>query len=580
MNDTSSPWPTMPLRELAREMCLGKMLDKNKNRGTMQPYLRNVNVRWFTFDLSDLKEMRFEEGEEERFGLRDGDLVICEGGEPGRAAVWKGQAEDAKIQKALHRVRFGTDEYDPHFAMYFVYYGTITQRFARHYTGTTIKHLTGKALSRIEFPVPPLNEQRRIVAKIEELFSDLDAGVAALERAKANLKRYRAAVLKAAVEGRLTQEWRSAHPDIEPASELLKRILSERRRKWEADKLAEYESKGKKPPNNWKDKYKEPAGPDTSKLSDLPDGWCWATVPQLADSCLGKMLDRKKHTEGEPLPYLRNVNVRWRSVDTDDLLEMYFDADEEVRFGLKAGDVLVCEGGEPGRASVWLNQIPNMRFQKALHRVRCTEGLFPSFLVIVLEHLARSGRLERFFTGSTIKHFTGVSFAKMPLPLPPIEEQKQIAERVDYTLSSIDRADRDCHLSIIRASRLRQSILQKAFAGKLVPQDPNAESAKELLARIKKTRDALSSTNAKGNKQGKKRMAMKRRPLIDVLQEYPDGLSPDSLLKESGRTLENIEDFYRELRSISDRIEELRPEGVATNQWPADVQITLRMRSA
>ena len=206
--DNDYPWPTLPLGSLATEMCLGKMLDKQKNRGTLQPYLRNVNVRWFTFDLSDLKEMRFEEGEGTRFDLQNGDLVICEGGEPGRAAVWKGQTENAKIQKALHRVRFQPNEYDPTFAMYFIYFGTITDRFARYYTGTTIKHLTGAALSQVQFPIPPLAEQKRIVAKIEELFSDLDAGVAALERAKANLKRYRASVLKAAVDGKLTEAWR------------------------------------------------------------------------------------------------------------------------------------------------------------------------------------------------------------------------------------------------------------------------------------------------------------------------------------------------------------------------------------
>ncbi len=88
--DAQFPWPTLPLAEIAAEMCLGKMLDKAKNRGTLQPYLRNVNVRWLTFDFSDMKEMRFEDSEGERFQLRANDLVICEGGEPGRCAVWTG----------------------------------------------------------------------------------------------------------------------------------------------------------------------------------------------------------------------------------------------------------------------------------------------------------------------------------------------------------------------------------------------------------------------------------------------------------------------------------------------------------
>ncbi len=288
MNTTSYAWPTLPLRTIASEMCLGTMLDKLKNRGTPQPYLRNINVRWFSFNLSDMKEMCFEEAEQTRFGLEVGDLVICEGGEPGRAAVWKGQAKRAKIQKALHRVRFRPDEYDPTFAMYFIYYGTITNQFADYYTGTTIKHLTAESLSQVQFPIPPANEQLRIVAKIEELFSDFDAGVAALQRVQAKLKRYRAAVLKAAVEGKLTADWRKKNRPKETARQLLDRILLEGRRKWEEEQLASYEKAGKAPPPKWKDRHKEPAGPDESGLSELPDGWCWASAEQLGQVQLGR----------------------------------------------------------------------------------------------------------------------------------------------------------------------------------------------------------------------------------------------------------------------------------------------------
>lgn len=121
--------------------------------------------------------------------------------------------------------------------------------------------------------MPSVDEQRRILVVIEEQFSRLDAGVVALERVRVNLKRYRTAVLKAAVEGRLTAVWREENPDVEPASELLKRILSERRERWEKDQLVAYEKKGKKPPKNWQSKYREPAGPNTDDLPELPEGW-------------------------------------------------------------------------------------------------------------------------------------------------------------------------------------------------------------------------------------------------------------------------------------------------------------------
>lgn len=141
--------------------------------------------------------------------------------------------------------------------------------------GGAQSNISNEIVRSVRVPISPPEEQGRIVAKLDELFSDLDAGVAALERAQANLKRYRAAVLKAAVEGSLTQQWRAEHPDVEPASEVLARILKERRAKWEADKLAEFERKGKTPPKGWREKYAAPEHEDG--LFKLPSTWVWAS---------------------------------------------------------------------------------------------------------------------------------------------------------------------------------------------------------------------------------------------------------------------------------------------------------------
>jgi type I restriction enzyme S subunit len=128
-----------------------------------------------------------------------------------------------------------------------------------------------------ELPIPPLAEQLRITETIDELYSELEAGVAALERVHEKLKLYRASVLKGAVEGALTAEWRAQHPNTEPASVLLQRILVERRRRWEEDQLAKFKAKGQEPPKNWKAKYKEPRRPNTASDSAIPPGWAWAT---------------------------------------------------------------------------------------------------------------------------------------------------------------------------------------------------------------------------------------------------------------------------------------------------------------
>jgi len=179
--------------------CLGKMLDKAKNQGKPRRYLRNINVRWFGFDLSDVQEMRIADDEVERYSIRKGDLVVCEGGEPGRCAIWC-DGETVCFQKALHRIRFNTAS-DPRFYMYYLWMLAKSGMLSAYYTGTGIKHLTGESLKKLPVPVPPLLEQKRIVARIEELFSELDSGVETLKKTKQQLAVYRQAVLKAAFEG-------------------------------------------------------------------------------------------------------------------------------------------------------------------------------------------------------------------------------------------------------------------------------------------------------------------------------------------------------------------------------------------
>jgi type I restriction enzyme S subunit len=162
----SAGWKYKKVAEIALHS-LGKMLDKAKNRGNPQRYLRNINVRWFTFDLSDLLEMRFLPEETEKYTAVPGDLLICEGGYPGRAAIWN---EDYPIyfQKALHRVRFHQPEHTKWF-LYFLYSHDKSGDLRQHFTGTGIQHFTGDALSRFTIPVPPLHELQNLVARFEEL---------------------------------------------------------------------------------------------------------------------------------------------------------------------------------------------------------------------------------------------------------------------------------------------------------------------------------------------------------------------------------------------------------------------------
>lgn len=326
---------------------------------------------------------------------------------------------------------------------------------ARLDKSTAIPGLSRDDYNAVEVTIHPPEQQAEVVAEIEKQFSRLDEAVANLQRVKANLKRYKASVLKAAVEGRLVETEASIAQregrSYETGEQLLQRILEERRAKWVG-----------------KSKYKEPVEQTTAFTGAVPAGWTSATVDQLGSVQLGKMLDKQKHTAGAPYQYLRNINVRWGAFDVSDVFEMNFETDELERFSVRSGDVLVCEGGEPARAAVWRSNQTDMKYQKALHRVRFDGAYLPDLLVIALEHLAKSGVLDELYGGSTIKHFTRETFVKLVLPVPPTAEQSRIVAEVDRHLSIIHEVESEVDANLQRAQALRQATLRSCFLGRIV----------------------------------------------------------------------------------------------------------------
>ena len=177
------------------------MLDKEKNTGILQPYLRNINVRWFSFDLSDLLEMRIEPEENEKYSATKGDLIICEGGEPGRCAIWE-QDETIFYQKALHRVRF-TDDSNPKFYMYYFWFAAQTGKLNPFFTGMGIKHLTGQSLVKVPVPTARKEEQDFIVQEIESRLSVCDSIEKTVDTALQQAEAMRQSILKKAFKGEL-----------------------------------------------------------------------------------------------------------------------------------------------------------------------------------------------------------------------------------------------------------------------------------------------------------------------------------------------------------------------------------------
>ena len=193
-------WNEKRVSEIALHS-LGKMLDKAKNKGDARPYLRNINVRWFTFDLSDLLEMRFLPEEATKYTAVRGDVLICEGGYPGRAAIWN-EDDPIYFQKALHRVRFHEPDYNKWF-VYFLYSQDKSGELRRYFTGAGIQHFTGEVLGRLRLPVAPISETRRLVSEIEELAEETQRLEAIYKRKSAALEDLKKALLFQAFAGEL-----------------------------------------------------------------------------------------------------------------------------------------------------------------------------------------------------------------------------------------------------------------------------------------------------------------------------------------------------------------------------------------
>lgn len=381
---------------------------------------------------------------------------------------------------------------DSHFVSYQLNSPSLRSTTNELSIGVGRSSLSLDSIRSIPLSVAPLSEQRRIVALIEEQFSRLDAGVAALERVRANLKRYRTAVLKAAVEGRLTETWRQENPDAESASELLGRILRERRERWEQEQLAAYEKKGKKPPKNWRSKYKEPARPDTEDLSSLPDGWMWVSVDAFLTS-LRSGSPAVPNDDGIGVPILRSSSVRPGAVDFQDaryvsgeLLEDNFLHEHDLLFTRLSGSLEYV-----GNCAV-VKGLGDRRIQypDRLFRARLVDHKYAPYLSYcfasplvreAIKAVAKSSAGHQRISQSAIKDLV--------IPLPPTAEQAELVAEVERRMSIIQEVDTEIEADLKRAARLRQAILKHAFEGRLVPQDPSDEPASKLLERIRKARE-------------------------------------------------------------------------------------------
>lgn len=391
--------------------------------------------------------------------------------------------------------------------------------------GTTFKAVTGPWLKEYSISLPPLSEQQRIITKIEELFTKLDAGVEALQKLKGQLKRYRQSVLKAAFEGKLTKEWREAHKGkLEPASVLIERIKKERRKKWEEAEWAKIVERarkkakkaGKNPEKDyksylpkddkWKSKYKEPASPDTSELPSLPVGWVWATLPQLGELNRGKSKHRPRNDPklyGGPYPFIQTGDVR----HANGLLRTYNQtySEEGLRQSRLWPSGTLCITIAANIADTAILDFDACFPDSVVGFLSEATHCNTRFIELYLRNVQRSVADKAPATAQ--KNINLDILSKLPIPFPPLAEQEVIADEAERLLSLADAVEKTAKQSSIQGERLRQSILKKAFGGKLVAQDPEDEAADKLLARIRAEKTKLEESKKK--KRGKNKRKSK-----------------------------------------------------------------------
>ncbi len=390
-----------------------------------------------------------------------GPTNIC----PEKACIGRGLAA-IKAKKNMHYL----------YLFYFFRTNMAIKELDKKSTGTTFKAINGNVLKNLSIPLPPLTEQYRIVNKIEELFTKLDSGIEALQKIKTQLKLYRQAVLKYAFEGKLTEEWRGTNKDrLEPASVLLEKIKKEKK-------------------ENAKGKFKELPQLDTSGLPELPDGWEWVRLHDFSVLISGQhILSGDYNNNRKGMPYLTGP------VDFGPRNPVITKWTENPKVISKKGDVLITVKG----AGVGKTNILDIEEATISRQIMAIRSLQSDHNYLFYYILSNHYLFQKLGAGSTVPGIDREAILNVKIPLLSLSEQQKIVQEIELHFSIADQVETIVDQNLKKAETLRQSILKKAFEGKLVPQNPSDEPAEKLLDRIKAEKQKEENSKKK-NKRSKK----------------------------------------------------------------------------
>jgi type I restriction enzyme, S subunit len=443
--------------------------------------------------------------------------------------------------------------------------------------------------------LPPTREQERIVTKLNAAFSAVQRAETAAIRALDRLQRYRAGVLGSAVTGALTSDWRNAQPKdkkppIQTGEALLQSLLAARINSWQEAELKRLRAVGKGPKDDkWKSRYRPPVEPRIDDPPELPKGWSWASVDQLAahenrsitDGPFGSNLKTSHYTNSGPrVVRLQNIGDGVFIDEKAHISRQHYQTLKE--YAVYAGDLVIRALGTPAPRAC---KIPDS-LGPAIVKADCirfkvaSEFISPDYVLWALNSPPVQERTGRMIHGIGRPRLKLGEIKSIALPLPPFEEQSAIVREVERRLTAADRLAATLKQQLIRAGVTRQSLLREAFAGRLVPQDPNDEPASLLLERIHAVREA-EAQKPKGRPMSKSRAKMKaagRKDLFSILKENDGPMTPEQLFHATGFKPSQVDQFYRELTLLRDKVREQRPKGSDAKSWPLRAHVFLQLK--
>jgi type I restriction enzyme, S subunit len=447
---SSLVWEARSLREVVTKLVDGSHNPPPK-QDTGLPMLsaRNIDRGQVLFDDYRLISESAFAPENARTRIAPGDVLLTIVGTIGRTAVVPEGSPPFSLQRSV-AVLTPSANLLPKFLCYQLESPSIQKHFEANARGTAQKGVYLKTLGQTPIVLPPVDVQRKIVAKLEKQFSSLGEAVANLQRVKANLKRYKASVLQAAVEGRLVETEatlaRREDRTYETGEQLLQRILDERRAKWKG-----------------KGKYVEPECTNVPNLGEFPEGWTWASAVQACERVVDCHNKTAPYTS-TGIPLVRTTNIKDGRVLLDDT--RYVDQPTyEVwsrRCPPEPGDVLFTREAPMGEAGIIPPGVKLCLGQRTM-LIRPSPAISSSFLLSALLSPVVKDLIDQVAVGSGVKHMRVGDVERLPVPLPPVAEQTRIVAEVDRHLSIIREVEAEVDANLQRAQALRQATLAKAF---------------------------------------------------------------------------------------------------------------------